>query len=505
MELDFDAIVIGSGAGGASFAHACAQAGKSVLVIERGRRTAAVLESYPGGPHDERATLLDKRPYDDRIVYVNEAPARLYMGGVVGGSTSVYGALMLRPAPCDFEPGAQYGDRLDRALWQWPFSYDDLRPHYDRAEQLFKLTWHRGEQENDGYDPLHPPGDQLFGSVLPLAPINQKLIAANQRAGLKPFQLPLAIDTGKCELCDACAGFLCPHDARRSSAHVLDETAGPVRLMDNAEVDRLETNRDGSVDAVVVRDRNNQQTHRFRAQRYALAAGAIGSTALMLKSGIDGPNVGRNYMLHYSPLAVGFFPAATGADETFIKQVGFADYYLGTPRCMAKMGIVQSLPAPGPLMMAKSGLKKVPKRVLLKLRKRMLPMVGIVEDLPDPANRVTLRSDGSIGLEHRYSKFDRVRGRALTRAMRAILRRGGAWHVATKAMPSQEHVAHQCGTLRSGTDPKQAVTDPDCRVYGRENLFVVDGSVLPNSMGVGPSLTIAANALRVAAVAVQEM
>ena len=75
----------------------------------------------------------------------------------------------------------------------------------------------------------------------------------------------------------------------------------------------------------------------------------------------------------------------------------------------------------------------------------------------------------------------------------------------SRSFPSREHVAHQCGTLRFGRDPAHAVVDADCRWFGRPNLFVVDGSVLPTSMGVGPSLTIIANALRVARTAVAAM
>ena len=72
---DFDLIVVGGGAGGATLAYACARAGKSVMVLERGDRPPT------GGPaFDERAVLIDKGPYDDRKVELNGKPKRLYMG-----------------------------------------------------------------------------------------------------------------------------------------------------------------------------------------------------------------------------------------------------------------------------------------------------------------------------------------------------------------------------------------------------------------------------------------
>lgn len=135
----------------------------------------------------------------------------------------------------------------------------------------------------------------------------------------------------------------------------------------------------------------------------------------------------------------------------------------------------------------------------------MLPLAGIVEDLPNPANRVVVEKNGAIGLKHEFSEFDRERGRALCREMRRILCSAGAIVRISRALSSREHVAHQCGTLRFGNDPKHAVVDAECRLFGHSNLFVVDGSVFPTSLGVGPTLTIVANALRVGRAAAAEM
>src|SRR5262245_23073645 len=99
MLCDCDVIVIGGGAGGATFAYSCARAGKSVLLLERGDRTGPL-----DAVHDERATLIEKQPYDDRPVELNGTPRRLYIGGVLGGGTSVYGAALLRPSRDDFHP-----------------------------------------------------------------------------------------------------------------------------------------------------------------------------------------------------------------------------------------------------------------------------------------------------------------------------------------------------------------------------------------------------------------
>src|SRR5271166_4540793 len=126
MPYDCDVIVVGGGAGGATFAYACARAGKSVLVLERGK-------SFPmtGPSHDEQAMLIDKGPYDDREVDVNGTARRLYMGGILGGGTSLYGGALVRPSEQDFQPGKYYGKRIPRAIWDWPISYADLEPYYN--------------------------------------------------------------------------------------------------------------------------------------------------------------------------------------------------------------------------------------------------------------------------------------------------------------------------------------------------------------------------------------
>jgi choline dehydrogenase-like flavoprotein len=495
MPYDFDVMVIGSGAGGGTFAHACSLAGKKVLLVERGRR-----EARGTRPHDERATLIDKQPYDDRVIHVNGVAHRLYMGGVLGGGTSLFGAALLRPSLEDFHPGRYYGSRIPKAIWDWPVSYDDLEPYYDRAERLFGVA---GAAED--YGPLSRPRQPYPETPLPLQPINRRLIAANAARGLRPFRLPLAIDGSRCLRCDACAGYLCPTGARRSSANLFDDHGtGRLTVLTETEAECLTRDSRGNVDGVRVIERATGKRQTFRAQRYALAAGAIGSPALLLRSGIDGPLIGRNYMYHLSPIVVGILPRHTRADRAFIKQVGFADYYFGTPDFQHKLGLIQSLPAPGPLMMAKVGRRRLPAGLVALLRRRMLPLAGIVEDLPDPNNRVTVGSDGAVEVEHRYAPYDEERGRHMSRLMTGILKRAGALFCLSRPFPSEEHVAHQCGTLRFGKRPDDAVVSPDGRLFSQPNVFVVDGSVFPTSLGVGPALTIMANALRIAAIAIRE-
>jgi choline dehydrogenase-like flavoprotein len=499
MARDFDLIVIGSGAGGGTFAFACALAGKSVLLLERGARFAPRSHT-----HDERAMLIEKKPYEDRPIVVNGAAARLYLGGVYGGGTALYGAALLRPSRDDFHPGRSYGKTIPREIWDWPISYEDLEPFYAQAEGLYGVAGCRG----DDYAPLQRPALTYPEKANPAQAINRKLIAANRSRGLRPFRLPLAIDFRKCLRCGVCPGYICPNGARRSSAQLLDgaiESGLPLKIMTGVEAEIFTRDGKGQVDGVQVLHRATGTREILRSQRYGIAAGALASPLILLRSGFDAPLIGRNYMYHLAPIVAGIFSRGTGAESTFVKEVGFADYYLGSRGYAHKMGLIQSLPVPGPLMMTRAAGKRVPHAAIQFLRKRMLPLLGIVEDLPNPENRVNLGAHGQPSIHHSFCAYDLERGRRLCRFMIQILKAAGALFCLPTVLPSTEHVSHQCGTLRFGRDPATSIAGADCRMFGQARLFVIDGSIFPTSLGVGPALTIMANALRVARIVTQEI
>jgi choline dehydrogenase-like flavoprotein len=126
----------------------------------------------------------------------------------------------------------------------------------------------------------------------------------------------------------------------------------------------------------------------------------------------------------------------------------------------------------------------------------------IAEDQPQYENRVVLLGGGvdqyglpRVRLSHRYSDRDRAAGGVLARHARTILRHAGAWAFYRHRIDT---FSHAVGTVRMGLDARTSALDADCRFRGLENLYVVDGSVMPTSAGVNPSLTIAATSLRAA-------
>lgn len=495
MPYDYDVIVIGSGAGGGTAAWALADAGKRVLLIERGRRF-----TDRAAFQDETRMLIDMEPFDDRRFNVNGRDARLYIGGVLGGGTALYGAALLRPSRDDFHPGRHYGKLLGKELWDWPIVYDDLEPYYDRAEELLGVCGEASvemphvEMPVAGYKHRTPE----------LEPVNVKLKRGIEQAGYRPFHLPLGIDFTRCRRCPTCPGFICPNGARASAftrmiASRSDDIDLTIRT--ETEAERLLLDPNGRCRGLRVRLRPSGVVEELTAGTYVLSAGAIGSAVVLMKSGYGDRSgqLGRNYMYHCGALAAGVFTQPTGGADRFVKQLGFTDLYFGTREFPHKLGYVQTLPVPGPRSVRENAPLPIPLAVARYLNRHMLVISGAVEDLPLQSNKVELDRSGGIRLTHAFHSYDVERSRWYLKRLKHVMRLAGAAVVLGATGDRDDlHTAHQVGTARFGNDPATSVLDADCRLHGYENVFVVDGSFMPTSLGVGPALTIMANALRVA-------
>jgi choline dehydrogenase-like flavoprotein len=130
-------------------------------------------------------------------------------------------------------------------------------------------------------------------------------------------------------------------------------------------------------------------------------------------------------------------------------------------------------------------------------------LLTIAEDQPQFNNRVVVDPTHTdrfglprLVVSHRYTKRDIAASRLLMQAARAVLRRAGAWACYQHQIRT---FSHAVGTIRMGRDPRTSALDELGRFRGLDNLYVLDGSFMPRSAGVNPSLTIAANALRAAA------
>jgi choline dehydrogenase-like flavoprotein len=233
------------------------------------------------------------------------------------------------------------------------------------------------------------------------------------------------------------------------------------------------------------------------AKVVVLAAGAVNSAALLLRSGEGGlanrsDMVGRHFMNHNASAVVAIDPRVVN-DSVYQKTLGVNDFYLDDGRGGPPLGNLQLLGrVTAPIL--KANIRLAPEWALGPISRRSVDWYAISEDLPNPESRVTV--DGAqIRLDWKRSNW--TTHEMLVAAFKERLRSAGYPIVLSRAF-DRRTPSHQCGTVRIGLDPATSPLDPFCRAWDHPNLFVIDASFLPTSAAVNPSLTIAAQALRVA-------
>ena len=495
----WDVIIIGTGMGGATVGYALAQKDLSVLFLEKGCDVAA-------GQSAEVAILPDVRikqgwwpqPYSQlrKDGKYNQIYASIGCG--MGGSSMHYAAALERMEPTDFE-ALQTANHLNDC---WPVSYDDFLPYYKAAEKLYGIDDESEEVANAR-----------------LSEWDKSLIAVMQEAGLKPKRLRVAIKYDKD--CTECIGKVC-HRSCKADARVtcLDKALlnNNCFLLDTCDVTSLEADLN---QVRYVHASHNGNTLKLSAKKIILAAGAMQSPQLLLKSANSfWPNglanssdqVGRNLMFHGAEIYAIWSPKRLNQQALQKKSLSIRDFYVYAGR---RLGYVQSLgmsAGRGHIAgfikdtLRRYGLKnerllsalaKIPSHIAARILGEAIIFSALIEDDPDPNNRIKLNSSEPNGATFSYSFNTDIRQRA-NDLYKTFSKHIGNWRV-LRISPSLEiNSGHPSGTCRFGTNPATSVLDASCRSHELHNLYVVDASFMPRSGAVNPSLTIAANALRVA-------
>jgi choline dehydrogenase-like flavoprotein len=202
--------------------------------------------------------------------------------------------------------------------------------------------------------------------------------------------------------------------------------------------------------------------------------------------------VGRNFMNHNLSAVIAIDPRAVN-DSVYQKTLAINDFYLSDGSGGPPLGNIQLLGRVSGAIL-KANISFVPEFTLNWVSRHSVDWLAMSEDLPNPESRVTLDGPG-VRLDWKRSNW--AAHLALVKALKERLRAAGYPIVLSNAF-DRRTPSHQCGTVRIGPDAATAPLDPYCRAYDHPNLFVVDASFLPTSAAVNPSLTIAAQALRVA-------
>ena len=556
MANPYDAIIIGSGAGGGTLALHLAQAGKRILILERG----------PFLPQEKlnwntSAVFLENRYHTTEVWHDKDDkelhPQQAYF---VGGQTKVYGAAMFRMRAEDFGV-VQHEGGISPA---WPISYADLEPYYTRAEDLFHVHGDLGNAPSipGGYGSEFDPTEPFHSRPYPYAPFaNEPRMAAIESAvralGVRTFPIPLGLKRNaanpvesKCIRCDTCDGYPClVHAKSDADINCIREIMHlpNVTLMTGSRVLRLLTNAAGTaVTAVEVQHNDSNAPALYEGSIVALCAGAVNSAVVLLQSANDkhptglangSDQVGRNFMYHQADALLAISTKVN--EDAYMKTWGTNDFYFRDtdPSYPYPLGQVQPVGSFHHEMMKGDAPPLTPGFVLEGMKRHAVPWWLTTEDLPDPNNRVTLRNvaptqhtatqpgpegphaDSSISPSNQSAmvsqaapghiklsytpnntkSFERLKDRWVD-----VLKKAGhaetsiPFHAYFKKRIPLEGVGHQNGTLRFGHDPATSVLDVHCKAHQLDNLYVVDASFFPSASAVNPSLTIIANAIRVA-------
>ncbi|MFW2512758.1 GMC oxidoreductase [Demequina sp. SO4-13] len=549
LRPQYDAIVIGSGAGGSVAAQEYAEAGLNVLVVERGGvppthelardhlrnpRAEAGLDALTGPPSPGNPRVLA-----DGTVVSAADPRWGSNAMTLGGGTRVYGGQAWRFAPEDFLMASTYGVPDGSALADWPVTYQDMERYYAHAEFEWGVSGAPGDPATEG----------ARSSPFPLPPMPRthgahRLKEGADALGWETLPVPLLVNSepyrgrAACVRCSQCVGFACPVGAKAGAQNTTLRRAartGRLTIVCAAQAVHLTADRTGRVTGVVLRgaDGSDRWEEAVDAEQIVLAAGAVETARLLLASrhpgepagvGNNFDQVGRHLQAHVYAGALGIFADQVEDGTGPGPEIATNDFRHGNPDLVGGgMLANEFVPTPGSALGYLQDAGLLPHAGdgmiagLRELAPRMQRVVGPVQEVTTAEARVTLDSRVT---DHAGMPVARLAGevhaedlraqRFLTERAEEWLRSAGATTVVPMAMrapgdgPSVGQ--HQAGTCRMGTDPATSVLDPWGRVWGHTNVRVVDASAHVTNGGVNPVLTVIANAYRImdAAVGVGE-
>ncbi len=524
-----NAVIVGSGAGGGVVAKELASAGLSVALLERGKwysaadcrkddlrnqRTSVLGNGF--GPDDARnpRVLVDE---GRELVLAPSEGGYSNNAACVGGGTFSYGAMAWRFMEKDFRMRSTYGAVEGSTLDDWPVSYQDLEPYYEKAE------WELGVSGDDSGNIFKAPRAR----PLPMPPFppnreHQVLHPAAKRLGLHPFDVPMLRNTvpyngrGPCMRCRWCVGFACEVNARTGTHNTVIPKAlatGNCELRTECMVKEVLTDDRGRARGVAyfdAGDRLQQQT----ADLVIVSGAAVESARLLLNSKSKlFPNglgnrydwVGRNLQSHTYSGAVGLFDFDTYDDMGPGAQIAICDYNHGNPGLVGGAMLANEF-----IRLPYQFLGQVPpfvpqwgaahKEWVRNAFKRTVVVMGPTQEMPLFDARV--QADPKVK-DYWGIPVARLSGgkhphtvevaRYMTTKAEAWLKEAGAIRTWRK-QPSRSLSGgqHQAGTCRMGNDPKTSVVNKFCQLHDVDNVYVIDGSVHVTNGGFNPVLTIMA-------------
>ena len=536
----YDICIIGSGAGASPIAYEMTKAGYNVVILEKGE-----IYSEKDFSKDEltvRRDIYTPKLEDEYHVIEEKIDGKWYQfptyetgwnfwnGSILGGSSNFMSGYFYRLKPKDFRLKSEFGNIKDANIVDWPISYNEMEPYYDKVEKVVGVSGVVSK-----YPHLEPRSSKTFPyPPLEEHPITKHIDAACKKLQFNSIRTPRAIvseqkgNRNPCYYSNYCGSYPCASGAKSSGrASLLQEIIGNKNLtiIPNAFVYKLNTNDNKKITQAFYYDKN-QTSKTINAKIFVIAAQAIESSRLLLNSkNKDFPqglannsgNVGKNFLSTGGGTGIGSFDESTMDLKALMTPGLFVnrslkDWYFTKE---FKGGTVDFLFEHANPIRRANGMKWGEKGLLLGealqnnlfkefTTKKQLRFEIFTDWIPNDDSFIFVQDQYKdkygvpvanirIGSHPNNIKV----GDFLSKKAVAVLEEMGAKDIEVNLseLPSQNL---QAGGCRFGDDPKTSVLNKNCQAHEVKNLFVTDGSFMPTGGSVPFTFTIYANSFRVA-------
>ena len=541
----YDICVIGSGAGGSPIAYELSNAGYNVVVLEKGKEytekdfnkdelSVSRRKIFTPRLEDEQHVINYRNKKGKVTRYLgSESGWSFWNGSMVGGSSNLMSGYFHRMKPSDFKLKTIYGAIKDANIVDWPISYEDLEPYYDKVEKVIGIS---GKVEKHKF--AEPRSSKEFPfQALVESNVTKWFDWSCKKLGYESIQTPRAIlphnalNREGCSYSNFCGSYGCATGAKGSARAALLQNCN-ASIITEAFVYRLESNKYRVFKAHYYDKK--MQSHEIKAKIFVVAAQAIESSRLLLNSknkyfpnGLANNNgeVGKN--LIFSSISNGqgrfrfenltirlqeelmergvFFNRSLQNFYEYTKKQkkykgGTIDFLFEHADVIAK-ATKEFYDKHGNLIWGEELQKKIYKNIKTS---RVLIFEAFCDWLPNDYCFVSIDENvqdkykvpvGSINVwshphNTKVSKY-------LAKKGVKVLQKMGAKEISYKvsSIPPSNLVAGGC---RFGNDPKNSVLDKNCKAHELENLYVTDASFMPTGGSVPYTWTIYANSFRVA-------
>ena len=565
----YDAVIVGSGAGGGMAAYTLAKAGLKVCILEAGfmydpQKNITQLKNPWESPRRGASTKL--RPFGDFDASYygwdiegepfTKAPGTDWMwwrARMLGGRTNHWGRISLRFGPKDFKRRS-----IDGLGDDWPISYEDIKPYYDKIDKLIGVfgTNEGLDNDPDGYF-LPPPKPRLHELFIKRAAEQASVKVIPSRLSILTRKIESTTERGACFFCAQCNRNCSMAKADFSSPNVLIYPAiqtGNVEVIANAMAREVLTNKEGLATGVSYINKEDMMEYQVNGRVVIVAAGACESSRLLLNSKSErhqnglanSSNVVGKYLHDSTGAALGgYLPALFGRKRYNEDGVGgmhiYSPWWLDNKKLDFPRGYHieywggMSQPAYGFM----GGIENMNGKYVVHGKQKEaggygkslkedyrffygagVGMAGRGEAVPrednyceiDP-NVVDKFGIPVLKFNVKWSDYEKKQARHMKETFKEIMHNMGAvitWggnddEKNDWGMNKPGEIIHEGGTARMGNNPKTSALNKWNQAHDCKNLFVVDGAAFTSQADKNITWTILALSMRASEYIVDEM